>query len=154
MACNSNVENEKPNKGKIYGLEDFSKIGWKQKKPFLTNFSQSQTAYWGYMKRHEIGLIIYPSSKIAEEYGVAAAEQQIEVLDGQKTINVERFVCRGNTGSIESPSCPNPMPMYSEYVLENNVVILCEVVKSSMKGSKIKSDSKSFCQEIVVDLRN
>ena len=41
------------------------------------------------------------------------------------------------------------MPTYSEYVIKNNTVILCEVVKSSMKGSKIKADSESFCENIV-----
>jgi len=101
------------------------------------------------MKGHEIGIIIYPDSKTASNLGINAAKSQIEVVNGKKTLQVERFVCRGNTGSIESPSCPNPMPTYSEYVIKNNTVILCEVVKSSMKGSKIKADSESFCENIV-----
>ena len=146
--------NEVSDPHKIYQLSDFSEIGWKQKKAFVTDFPQSDKAFWGYLKGHEVGLILYPSPKLANEYGIPAAENQIEVIDGKKTINVERFVCRGNTGSIESPSCPNPMPMYSEYVVKNNVVILCEVVKSSMKGSKIKADSTSFCEEIAKKLES
>ena len=149
IACDSNPEKLS---NKIYNLEDFPKIGWKKKKPFLTEFPQSIDAYWGYMKGHEIGIIIYPNSEIASELGIDAAESQIEIVDGEKTIGVERFVCRGNTGSIESPSCPNPMPTYSEYVIKNNVVLMCEIVKSSMKGSKIKADSESFCENIVKTL--
>ena len=146
--------NEVSDPHKIYQLSDFSEIGWKQKKAFVTDFPQSDKAFWGYLKGHEVGLILYPSPKLANEYGIPAAENQIEVIDGKKTINVERFVCRGNTGSIESPSCPNPMPMYSEYVVKNNVVILCEVVKSSMKGSKIKADSTSFCEDTAKNLES
>ena len=146
--------NEVSDPHKIYRLSDFSEIGWKQKKAFVTDFPHSDKAFWGYLKGHEVGLMLYPSSKLANEYGIPAAENQIEVIDGEKTINVERFVCRGNTGSIESPSCPNPMPTYSEYVVKNNVVILCEVVKSSMKGSKIKADSTSFCEDFAKNLES
>ena len=153
IGCSS-VTNEVSDPNKIYRLSDFSEIGWKQKKPFVTDFPQSDKAFWGYFKGHEVGLILYPSSKLANEYGIPAADNQIEVIDGKKTINVERFVCRGNTGSIESPSCPNPMPMYSEYVVKNNVVILCEIVKSLMKGSKIKADSTSFCEDFAKNLES
>ena len=146
IACNSSSEKLS---NKIYSLEDFPKIGWKKKKSFKTEFPESTDAFWGYMKGHEIGIIIYPDFETASNLGINAAESQIEVVDGKKTLNVERFICRGNTGSIESPSCPNPMPTYSEYVIKNNTVILCEVVKSSMKGSKIKADSESFCENIV-----
>ena len=73
----------------LYRLSDFSEIGWKQKKPFVTDFPQSDKAFWGYFKGHEVGLILYPSSKLANEYGIPAAENQIEVIDGKKTINVD-----------------------------------------------------------------
>ena len=90
-------------------------------------------------------LIIYPLD-------VLRTRLQCEIKDDRG--NTGGNGGRGNTGSIESPSCPNPMPMYSEYVVKNNVVILCEVVKSSMKGSKIKADSTSFCDEIAKKLES
>lgn len=40
IGCSS-VTNEVSDPNKIYRLSDFSEIGWKQKKPFVTDFPQS-----------------------------------------------------------------------------------------------------------------
>ena len=86
--------NEVSDPHKIYQLSDFSEIGWKQKKAFVTDFPQSDKAFWGYLKGHEVGLILYPSPKLANEYGIKA------IIQPGGSINDKRVIDAANKAGI------------------------------------------------------
>ena len=64
----------------IYEMSDVTSVGWKMKKGFeIAEFPESTDAFWGYMKGHEIGIIIYPDSKTASSLGINAILKRVSL---------------------------------------------------------------------------
>lgn len=85
----------------VYSLDDVNNAGIKVKGKFDIKFPEAKEANWAYVKGREVAVLIYPSSKLANIYGLAAAKEQTEIIEVlEKNIaygeKVEKTKCRGH----------------------------------------------------------
>ncbi len=146
-----------------YEKEDFSKIGWKEKGGFQSEFPGSIFSKWGYLKGSELALILFDDSKIAQELGSKYGYEQTEMLEQPQETeedsgdtgsffgsNVEKTDCRGFSGAaLFRGECPRREPLYTVYLIDDNLLLMLEPTRSEdIESAKIRLNG------IVTDLRN
>lgn len=146
-----------------YEKEDFSKIGWKEKGGFQSEFPGSIFSKWGYLKGSELALILFDDSKIAQELGGKYGYEQTEMLEQPLETeedsgdtgsffgsNVEKTDCRGfSSATLFRGECPRREPLYTVYLIDDNLLLMLEPTRSEdIESAKIRLNG------IVSDLRN
>ena len=145
-----------------YKENDFSKIGWKEKGEFKTKFDGSIYSKWGYIKGSEMAVILFEDRISAQDLGKKYGFEQTEMLDQpQETAensgdtgsfygkNVEKTDCRGFSGAaLFRGECPRREPLYTVYLIDENLLLMLEPTRSENKESTEMRLSK-----IISDLR-
>ena len=145
-----------------YKENDFSKIGWKEKGGFETKFDGSIYSKWGYIKGSEMAVILFEDRIYAKDLGNKYGFEQTEMLEqpletaensgdtgsfyGSK---VEKTDCRGFSGAaLFRGECPRREPLYTAYVIDENLLLMLEPTRSEDKES-----TELRLNKIISDLR-
>ena len=132
---------------KIFSMEDVSSAGFKVKKDFNTEFPDATDAKWGFYKGRDVGVIRYATLELAKTSGEIAGKEQTEQIEVvEKNIahgpKVERTECRGHK-SNQKRGCVRREPMYTEFKIHGNLIILMEPLATEDQNDTIKFLNKA-----------
>jgi hypothetical protein len=132
-----------------YKENDFSKIGWKEKGGFETKFDGSIYSKWGYIKGSEMAVILFEDRISAQDLGKKYGFEQTEMLEQPQETDenrgdtgsfygkkVEKTDCRGFSGAaLFRGECPRREPLYTVYLIDENLLLMLEPTRSENKES-------------------
>ena len=145
-----------------YEENNFSKIGWKEKGGFETKFDGSIYSKWGYIKGSEMAVILFEDRIDAKDLGNKYGFEQTEMLDQPQesaengmviqalfmAVKLKRQIAEAFQGRLFRGECPRREPLYTVYLIDENLLLMLEPTRSEDKES-----TELRLNKIISDLR-